>query len=296
MPLNPPSYLGQDVWYSPNVYINKVPAALWKPPIIGQSLIFQFTLPPDQNIPDPGAAVNNALAQTLTQNQANQYNKGAEVVGGSNVGSKVDVVVPDAPAPGATIDNLDGDPKIAASPLELPPGAGPWKTLNANLDATLAESQAGQWPNRQSANVKACFAELGRLDSYPNAWCAAYAGTMLKRSGITYLQNELKAFNFRNKKWGKPVSLNDYSQWRYNDLVVFNFSHVAFVRGIDTSTMSIQVIGGNQHDSLTQINFGHGSLSQICYVARAWDLPPEFDKPITMKLTPGKKITANDVH
>ena len=32
MPLNPPSYSGQDVWYSPDVYINQVQAALWQPP------------------------------------------------------------------------------------------------------------------------------------------------------------------------------------------------------------------------------------------------------------------------
>ena len=32
MPLNPPSYIGQDVWYSPDVYVNQVPVALWQPP------------------------------------------------------------------------------------------------------------------------------------------------------------------------------------------------------------------------------------------------------------------------
>jgi hypothetical protein len=31
MPLNPPSYSGQDVWYSPDVYVNQVPVALWQP-------------------------------------------------------------------------------------------------------------------------------------------------------------------------------------------------------------------------------------------------------------------------
>lgn len=32
MPLNPPSYIGHDVWYSPDVYVNQVPVALWQPP------------------------------------------------------------------------------------------------------------------------------------------------------------------------------------------------------------------------------------------------------------------------
>ncbi len=32
MPLNPPSYSGQDVWFSPDVFANKVEIALWQPP------------------------------------------------------------------------------------------------------------------------------------------------------------------------------------------------------------------------------------------------------------------------
>jgi len=32
MPLNPPSYSGQDVWYSPDVFANKSQVALWQPP------------------------------------------------------------------------------------------------------------------------------------------------------------------------------------------------------------------------------------------------------------------------
>ena len=31
MPLNPPSYIGQDVWFSPDTYVNQVPVALWQP-------------------------------------------------------------------------------------------------------------------------------------------------------------------------------------------------------------------------------------------------------------------------
>lgn len=32
MPLNPPTYRSMDVYYSNNVFVNKVPVALWKPP------------------------------------------------------------------------------------------------------------------------------------------------------------------------------------------------------------------------------------------------------------------------
>jgi len=32
VPLNPPSFSGQDVWYSPDVFVNKSEVALWQPP------------------------------------------------------------------------------------------------------------------------------------------------------------------------------------------------------------------------------------------------------------------------
>lgn len=293
MPLNPPSYKGQDVWYSPNVYINKVPAALWLPPKIGDSLIFQFTLPPDTTEPPPPASVVQFWSNTEQQNAQNPYTQDAEVVAGGDAGSTISVVTGDAPPKGATADNPLGEPEIAASPLQLPPGSGPWQTLNANLDAALSEAAQGKWTTRYtSQNVKACFAELGRLNTYPNVWCAAFANTILKRSGISYLKNDLLAFSFRNKQWGKPIAVNDYEAWRYNDLVVFNFSHVAFVRGIDLQKRQIQVVGGNQKDNLSQINFKQGSLGQICYVARGWEIPPEIDKPILTTLKPGTPVVS----
>lgn len=290
MPLNPPSYKGQDVWYSPNVYINKVPAALWQPPKIGDSLIFQFTLPPDQS--------QSAFASSVTQfwynttyddNKANPYNKDAEVVSGGKKGQTVDVVVSEAPPAGATPDNLQGENTIAPSPLQLPPGSGPWQTLNANLDAALKEAEQGLWTDT-SANTKACFAELGQLANFPNMWCAAFAGTMLKRSGISYLKNNLKALAFRDAQWGSPISLNDYKQWRYNDLVCMDWSHVGFIRGIDLQKQQVQVIGGNQSDTVNQVNYKQGSLKRVCYIARGWVVPPEIDKPIITTLKPGTPV------
>lgn len=290
MPLNPPSYKGQDVWYSPNVYVNKVPVALWQPPKIGDSLIFQFTLPPD----DTQQAYAPAVSQfwynsTYDANKANPYNKGAEVVAGGKIGQTVDVVVAEAPPPLATPDNLNGEPTASPSPLQLPPGSGPWETLNANLDASLKEAQQGLWTDT-SANTRACFAELGQLANFPNLWCAAFAGTMLKRSGIDYLKYNLSALAFRDKLWGSPIPLDDYQNWRYNDLVCMDWSHVGFIRGIDLQKQQIQVIGGNQSDTVNQVNYKPGSLKHVCYVSRAWRLPPEADKPIITTLKPGTPV------
>lgn len=287
MPLNPPSYKGQDVWYSPNVYVNKVPVALWQPPQIGDSLIFQFTLPPDETQAKYDSSVTSFWYDNSYQsNQANPYNKGALVVSGGKSGQTVDVVVADAPPPGATPSDLDGNPELAPSPLQLPPGAGPWQTLNANLDQALKEAAQGLWTDT-SANTQACFAELGQSANYPNPWCAAFAGTMLKRSGISYVKGNLAAFGFSRARWGAPVALNDYQSWRYNDLVELDWSHVGFIRGIDLEKQQIQVIGGNQSDTVNQVNYKQGSLSRVSYISRAWVLPPEVDKPIITNLGNG---------
>jgi hypothetical protein len=289
MPLNPPSYRGQDVWYSPNVYVNKVPVALWQPPQVGDSLVFSFTLQPDATQSKFAGSVTEFWNSTITDNRANPFNKDAQVVAGGRNGQTIDVVVGDAPPSGATPENLQGEYNIAQSPLQLPPGFGPWQTLNANLDASLNEAAQGLWTDN-SANTRACFAELGQLANFPNPWCAAYAGAMLKRSGISYLEGNLRAFGFSDARWGSPVPLNDYQQWRYNDLVVLEWSHVGFIRGIDLEKQQIQVIGGNQSDTVNQINYKRGSLSKVSYIARGWVVPPEVDKPIITTLQPGAPV------
>ncbi len=289
MPLNPPSYKGQDVWYSPNVYVNKVPVALWQPPQVGDSLVFNFTLQPDPTQTAFAGSVDEFWGNTINDSIANPNNRGAQVVAGGKNGQTVDVVVASAPPPNATASNLQGTYNINQSPLQLPPGAGPWQTLNAYLDVALNEASQGLWTD-SSDNTKACFAELGQLANYPNPWCAAFAGALLKRSGISYVENNLAAFGFSRARWGTPIPLNDYQQWRYNDLVELDWSHVGFIRGIDLEKQQIQVIGGNQSDTVNQVNYKQGSLRNVSYVARSWAVPPEIDKPIFTTLQPGTPV------
>lgn len=288
MPLNPPSYKGQDVWYSPNVYVNKVPVALWKPPQIGDSLIFQFTLPPDPTQPPFSAKVldfySNMQADTLSDPLAKDFT----VTAGPGVGSTINITPGAAPPNGATDENLAGDPQVTPSPLQLPPGSGPWQTLQANLTAALNEAKQGLWDNsgRNSKNVQACFAELGRAETYSNAWCAAFANTMLKRSGIPYNGKDLFANTFYTVKWGKPIPVNDYNQWRENDILVLRHKHVAFLKGVDPTSGRVEYLGGNQGGSardngnLTQVRSRAGGLATVVYVARGWEVPPEIDKPL----------------
>lgn len=70
MPLNPPSYLGHDVWYSPDVYVNRVPVALWQPPQIRMAAE-QIT--PALILSIEGEDIQFQDNGTQANNQANAY-------------------------------------------------------------------------------------------------------------------------------------------------------------------------------------------------------------------------------
>jgi hypothetical protein len=248
--------------------------------------VFNFTLPLDPQQPAESADVlsfySNMQQDTLSDPSAH----GFTVTDGPGAGSTVNITPGAAPPRGATSDNFAGEPDLATSPLSLPPGATPWHTLQANLAAALTEAKAGKWDNsgRQSKNVYQCFQELGRSNTFSNAWCAAFVNTMLKRSGISYMLNDLFALSFQTKHWGQAVSLTDYSSWRPNDVIVFKYHHVAFLKGINTADGRIEYIGGNQGGSstdngnLTQVRSKAGGVNSVVYIARGWEVPPEIDK------------------
>ena len=70
-------------------------------------------------------------------------------------------------------------------------------------------------------------------------------------------------------------------------MVELDWSHVGFIRGIDLEKQQIQVLGGNQSDTVNQVNYKQGSLRRVSYIARAWVVPPEIDKPIITSLGKG---------
>lgn len=74
MPLNPPSYKGQDVWFSPDVFINKSEAALWQPPWPREGVTPPSIGPiitGDDIIAD-GSVTSQLNAQTYLQNLVQQ--------------------------------------------------------------------------------------------------------------------------------------------------------------------------------------------------------------------------------
>jgi uncharacterized protein (TIGR02594 family) len=96
------------------------------------------------------------------------------------------------------------------------------------------------------------------------AWCAAFVGAMLERSGVP----STRALNARSYlKWGQPVALEDAKP---GDIVVFQRGdsawqgHVAFYEA--QGATKITVLGGNQSDSVNRSSY---PISKLLGVRRA---------------------------
>ena len=128
-----------------------------------------------------------------------------------------------------------------------------------------------------------------------NPWCAAFVGTVLQSLGIPALKTataDSYATDWVRKCGAKAISINDPTQWRRNDIFVSENGrnhHVAFVRGVDPSSGRVRLLGGNQGHDLTETNFLNNYRYRK-FVGRAWDIPPEADKPIVGSLTGGGHV------
>ena len=158
-----------------------------------------------------------------------------------------------------------------------------FKTLSRNLDTALGQAKAGAWKeNGANANIIASYKAVGQnLSTDTTPWCAAFAGAVLKSSGITSLRT-LSSLAY--KGFGTSVPVSDPSKWRLNDIIVFSRAgggHIGFYRGYNKANNSVLVLGGNQSDNLTEVGFKITEKFPVVYVGRDWDLPSEYDKPVT---------------
>lgn len=162
-----------------------------------------------------------------------------------------------------------------------PEGGGCWGQLNDILKTAMTKD----WKeNGSNQNIVPCYAAVGcpsNTDSV--AWCAAFAGAMLKASGLPY-KKSLSSLNYQG--YGTPVPINDPTKWRKNDIIVFKRTgggHVGFIQAVAPSQNKVSVLGGNQSDNLTISNFGPSYFSNIVYIGRPCpEIPPTADVPIVM--------------
>lgn len=164
-----------------------------------------------------------------------------------------------------------------------------WQTLQNNLQVCLGEAACGGWKETfkktgtSNNNIMDSYRAVGCPQPNDNvAWCAGFAGAMLKKAGAKYLKT-LWSTNYT--QYGKAVPLGDPSQWRMNDIVVFvrpGGGHIGFVKAVDPVKQRLLVVGGNQGDNLTQtvFRFAGGDGLKVVAIRRDWPLPPAADVSI----------------
>ena len=301
-----------DVYSSPSVFINNVQTALWQAPVLGNSVLSQLAIPtppPLQDYAPNPEQINNYKASASAAN-ANpieiEYSDGAKAnqAQGNCPGPKTD-----------DPNDLAGNPEPTTPSVSLPAGSGVFGALESYLNQCIQEalpqkSPGGKWYRTFSApgnpNIMNCFAHTGGIaaanrlgvgDTVP--WCAAFAGTVLQAIGVkamisfsvdSYYDAKTRTSQWVAKTGATPISISDPTLWRRYDVCVISGAaghHIAFIRGVDTKTGRVRLAGGNQGNNMTEVNFGSSALGSVGFIGRAWEIPPEFDKPIVGTLSSG---------
>lgn len=177
-------------------------------------------------------------------------------------------------ASATTVENVDAD-KV-------------WQTLQANLEVCIEEAKTGAWKETWAAtkksnpNIMACSASIGVPAGNDDvAWCAAFAGAMLKKCGA----GARKTLSSRNYvDYGTAIPVNDPTKWRMNDIIIFvrqGGGHIGFVKAVDPASGRVLVLGGNQGNnlSLQPFKLNAGSL-KVTDIRRNWTLPAAADVSI----------------
>lgn len=131
----------------------------------------------------------------------------------------------------------------------------------------LAKEDLGTWEWADGHNPKVVqyFADVGHswVKDDETAWCAAFVGAMLERSGYESTR-ELTARSYLT--WGEPVDPKDAKP---GDILVFKRGnstwqgHVGFL--VQDSGINYQVLGGNQSN---QVNIKHYSKKKLLGIRR----------------------------
>ena len=271
-----------DVWHANDVYANKKLIALWEEaspsPAIGSPEAVLVSL----SIAQSGAVASNAALATSTD----EAEVGLNGVGEVPQEGPLQKVTPEA-NPGAF--SISG-----GFPAKLDPNADPnavFAVLSKNIDTALSDARSGKWRETGSNQyILSSYKAVGfNLNSDSTPWCAAFAGSALKASGVQSLKT-LSSLAYNG--FGTRIPLDDRSKWRLNDIVVFSRAgggHIGFFRGYNPSNGTVLIAGGNQSDNLTEVGFKASGMP-IISVSRAWNVPTEYDRAVTYSGSAGSSV------
>jgi len=251
-----------DVFYSPTVFANNVPVALWLAPVPSAALSFPApTLVPLTPTQIEGIATSGAKATSQAEAEVGLAGRG------------------EVPQEGPVTD----------LPPDVPATGDMYVDLSRNIDLCLTEARQGLWKeNGRNPRILACYKSAGNNLSNDNTpWCAAFATSILKKVGGP-ARATLSSLAYRGV--GTSIPVGDKSKWRLNDIVIFSRDgggHIGFFRGYNPANGSVLIAGGNQSDNLTETSFrGSGSMP-VVYVGRVASIPAAYDKPVTYSGTAG---------
>lgn len=154
----------------------------------------------------------------------------------------------------------------------------------------LARADLGTWEWKDGHNPKVVqyFADVGHswVKDDETAWCAAFVGAMLKRSGLPHT-GKLTARSYLD--WGDPVSEEDV---REGDIVVFSRGnpngwqgHVGFV--VEVGSSNVLVLGGNQGNKVSERHYNKARL--LGYRRMEAEGMPDLDAINETLTTPKKR-------
>lgn len=306
MPLQRPGKYptSSDVFFSRNVFINGVEVALYMAPGTGPGGGSQSPTEPSPGLTaaetqrDPEVVVSADMeaaavdsAPVIAADPANLATIASGPMAGLTAKITGGMIPPAGFIPTDLADFADfpdlGEIAITMSPFNLDPS-----TAFSGMDDMLSgfTSDLSSWTQAaDNLNIKACMEEMGYMSiqdlSADVPWSAAFVGTVLKKSGMPYLSNNLSGLAYATEWSKQAIAANtaDPSTWRLNDVITFDMGdgngHTGFIRAVDASGSRVTVLAGNQADGLNEMTFEGDMWDRIAFVGRGAALPAELDVP-----------------
>lgn len=126
MPLNPPSYIGHDVWFSPDVFVNKAQVALWQPPWPREEVLLPSLGPITigDDIAAEGTAISEAESKTYLNNLVKRgditQEQAVEILGSKSTPNDASNNNVPVSVPTPITSDTGGVEKLTEFPLNLP--------------------------------------------------------------------------------------------------------------------------------------------------------------------------------
>jgi uncharacterized protein (TIGR02594 family) len=169
-------------------------------------------------------------------------------------------------------------------PAETVPEGEGFDAINSVLEQNLNQNwqEIGTPGN---PNILGCYEVAGQSYSGDGTpWCAGYVSYVLNTAGIECLRT-LSSQGY--KQYGSEIDWRTFENVRTNDIVILTrnsdprFGHVGFFRGYNPSTRRVQMLGGNQSNTVKLSNFlVRGDKMTLTSIKRNWTVPEKYNFPV----------------